>query len=109
MRIITGHNNLNFFQNKLGYTQDPGCRLCEGGLETITHYMTSCPALTISAREILGAKIPDADMKWSVRKMIDFSYIPAVNKAFEGNANELSQCELEVTMIGLGGLDTQDD
>ena len=28
VRVITGHNNLNFFQTKIGLANNPGCRLC---------------------------------------------------------------------------------
>ena len=34
IRIITGHNNLNFFQNKLGLAATVTCRLCLNGKET---------------------------------------------------------------------------
>ena len=43
VRIITGHNNLNFFQTKIGLFNDPACRFCGRGDETITHLMAVCP------------------------------------------------------------------
>ena len=88
IRIITGHNNLNFFQHKLNYAPSPECRLCHEGHETITHLMKHCPATELTRRDILGETTPGPDMKWSVRKMLDFSYSPAVNQAYEGTLEE---------------------
>ena len=87
-RIITGHNNLNFFQHKLNYVPSPECRLCHEGYETITHLLRQCPATELTRREILGEAIPGPDMTWSVRKLLEFSYSPAVNQAYEGTLEE---------------------
>ena len=84
VRIITGHNNLNFFQTKLGLHNNPVCRLCQEGNETITHLMSTCPRLTTHRREVLLDRVPTDDMKWSVRQLLDYSFIPGVNEAFEG-------------------------
>ena len=84
-RIITGHNNLNFFQNKLGLSRETRCRLCGEGDETITHFLTSCPRLMRKREEIFIDKLPTADMTWSVRDLLNFSYIPGVNEAYEGS------------------------
>ena len=43
VRIITGHNNLNFFQHKIGLHNSSKCRFCGQGDETITHFLVSCP------------------------------------------------------------------
>ena len=87
IRIITGHNNLNFFQEKLGLTHRATCRLCESGQETITHFTTECPRLQTWRTDILKAGTPTNDMKWSVRELLEFSYIPAINEAYEGTWN----------------------
>ena len=83
-RIITGHNNLNFFQNKLGLSPTRSCRYCNTADETITHFLTACPVFVMQRRDVLLDKIPTADMQWSVRSLIDFSYIPGINLALEG-------------------------
>ena len=85
VRIVTGHNNLNFFQHKLGYTDTPECRLCGEGDETITHLMTACPPLRASVNDIFGSQTPTPDRKWSVRNLINFSNLPSVNRAYEGS------------------------
>ena len=54
VRIITGHNNLNFFQHKIDYAPSPECRLCHEGYETLTHLLRDCPATELSRREVLG-------------------------------------------------------
>ena len=85
VRIVTGHNNLRFFQTKIGLWTNPDCRLCGDGPETITHLINECPPLAYSSLEIFKGRMPDATMKWSVRELLEFSYVPAVNEAFEGD------------------------
>ena len=83
VRIITGHNNLSFFQNKLGYTNDVSCRLCKEDKETIVHFLTSCPRTRQSSIDHFRDKLPTNDMKWSVRTILEFSYTPLINEAYE--------------------------
>ena len=85
IRLITGHNNLNNFQTRIGLWNDDRCRFCGTCEETFYHLVTDCPRLWQSRRDIIGDLKPDNDMKWSVRDMIDFTYIPRVNEAFEGS------------------------
>ena len=42
-RLITGHNNLNHFQNKIDYTTAPFCSFCEDEVhETAMHLICDC-------------------------------------------------------------------
>ena len=84
IRLITGHNNLNYFQTRIGLHNDSKCRLCGEEDETFIHFVRTCPRLHSSRVETFGDKLPTNDMRWSVRNLIDFSYIPTVNRAFEG-------------------------
>ena len=84
-RIVTGHNNLNFFQAKLGLHHSGICRFCQTNDETITHLMAVCPVFLSYQRNILLGELPSPDMKWSVRQLLNFSYIPGINDAYEGN------------------------
>ena len=85
VRIITGHNNLSFFQTKLGYQTNRSCRFCGTGDETISHLLNCCPRFINVRREILKDKQPMPDMRWSVRELLEFSYSPGINEAFEGD------------------------
>lgn len=85
LRIISGHNNLNFFQTKIGLWGDPRCRFCGGNNETVMHLVHSCPCFHTSRREIFTNGPPSGDLGWSVRELLSFSYIPAINSAFEGS------------------------
>ena len=91
VRLITGHNNLNYFQTRIGLFSNNKCRFCEQGDETFIHFMTECPRLWQSRRDYFGEKLPAADMKWSVRSLIDFSNIPAISEAFDGNGISVDQ------------------
>ena len=85
VRIITGHNNLNFFQNKLGLSRNKDCRFCAGADETITHFLSACPRLQGLRRDTFLDKLPSADMTWSVRGLLHFSFHPGINEAYEGS------------------------
>ena len=84
VRIVTGHNNLNFFQTKLGLWHDPLCRFCGEYDETITHLIFVCPCLAQERRDIFLDRMPGPDRKWSVRSLLNFSYVPPINLALEG-------------------------
>ena len=89
VRIVTGHNNLNFFQTKIGLFGKPECRFCQQGDETITHFLTVCPCFYDSRRSIFLDTLPGSDMTWSVRSLLEFSYAKRLNEAYEGSwANE---------------------
>ena len=84
VRIVTDHNNLNFFQTKIGLWRNASCRYCGEHDETITHFLSACPRFFSAVTEIMASDLPRPDMKWSVRKLLDFSYVPAINEAYEG-------------------------
>ena len=103
VRIITGHNNLNFFQTKIGLLHSPTYRFCGEGLETIKHILTECPRFYAARSEILGDRVPTADMTWSVRELINFSFTPGLNEAYEGswksdNGEATSVRDLDITL-----------
>ena len=83
-RIVTGHNNLYFFQTKLGLYGNPECRFCQQGDETITHFLKACLCFYNSRKNIFLDKLPGRDMSWSVRSLLNFSYSKGLNEAFEG-------------------------
>ena len=62
IRIITGHNNLNFFQTKTGLFQNAGCRFCDQGNETLTHLLNACPMWTSTVMDFFLDKLPTDDM-----------------------------------------------
>ena len=99
VRIITGHNNLNFFQHKLGLCRSPTCRFCGAGDETITHFLSACPRFIAYVRDIFLDEYPTANMRWSVRDLLDFSYSPGINEAFEGTWDPDQRC-LDDTLMG---------
>ena len=84
VRIISGHNNLNFFQTKIRLWNDPLCRFCGEDNETFTHLAQSCPSFLVTRGEIFPDGPPRDDLRWSVRAILNFSYVPAINLAYEG-------------------------
>ena len=83
-RLITGHNNLNAFQTRIGLWGSKKCRLCQISDETFIHWATDCPCLRQLRINHFGDVIPGPDRRWSVRALLDFTYNPTLNLAFEG-------------------------
>ena len=43
-----------------------------------------CPRFLSRRQEVLKSGGPAPDMKWSVRELLEFSYVPGINEAYEG-------------------------
>ena len=82
VRIISGHNNLHFFQTKLGLWSDPSCRFCGTGQETIRHLLDDCPCFLQEQSTFTATAAGEEE--WSVRALLNFTYTPSINQAFEG-------------------------
>ena len=52
--------------------------------ETFIHLIQDCPAWWLTRRECFLDHTPCNDMRWSVRALLDYSYTPKINDAFEG-------------------------
>lgn len=54
-RLITGHNNLNHFQNKIDFTTAPHCSFCEDDVhETAMHLICDCEYFARTRRDKFG-------------------------------------------------------
>ena len=84
VRIITGHNNLNYFQTRIGLWGDRRCRFCHERDETFLHLLLDCPRFLQARIDTFQDKLPCNDMLWSVRDIIDFSYLPSIDGALIG-------------------------
>ena len=84
VRLISGHNNLGYFQHRIGLGGNRTCRFCDGADEKFIHLLVDCPRFWGERRDLFLDTLPCSDMRWSVRALLDFSYIPGVNEAFEG-------------------------
>ena len=52
LRLISGHNGLFYFKNKIDPEINAVCRFCLEADETFYHFITDCPAFLQSRREI---------------------------------------------------------
>ena len=86
IRILTGHNNLRYYQSKLDHQISPFCRFCTQEPETFHHFVFECPSLFHSRREIFLDHLPDLDMNWSVQQVLDFSYLNHINRLLDPNS-----------------------
>lgn len=86
VRIISGHNNLRYYQSKLDVSISPICRFCGEEPETFHHFVFECPALFHSRRRIFLDQLPDRDMNWSVKSLLEFSYLPHIHRLLDPNS-----------------------
>ena len=86
VRIITGHNQLQYFQSKANCQLSPLCRFCNEDMETFHHFVFECPSLFHSRRGVFVDNLPDKDMNWSVSKLLEFSYLPHINRLLDPNS-----------------------
>ena len=77
-RAITGQNFLAYHQSKIDFTISKTCRLCEEQDETFIHLITDCPRLELTRRDIFLDNQILAQEPWSIRKVLQFIYIPGL-------------------------------
>ena len=54
-KLITGHNNLNYFQHTIGNAELNTCQFCdEDELETSFHILCECPVFTVNRMRYFG-------------------------------------------------------
>ena len=84
VRLVTGHNNQNYHASLRDGETDPMCRYCESQWETFFHFITECPCMLSLRADIFksfgGPTLCDGD--WSVDDVLKFSYMPAVEEAY---------------------------
>ena len=85
LRLISGHNGLFYFKHKVDPEINPQCRFCLEDNETFYHLITDCPVFKLSRDSIFLDEIIDETINWSVRKLLDFSYLAGVREAIDGS------------------------
>ena len=85
IRIIAGHNSLFYFRSKVDPDISPLCRFCLEENETFIHLVNDCPRFINDRRDKLLNALISNDHMWSVQSLIDFSSLPGINAALEGD------------------------
>ena len=83
IRILTGHNSLNYFTSKKEPEMDPMCRFCMEEDETFWHLATECPVFWREQMEHFNVQ----DLKqgiWKVDEILQFSEVTKIAMALEG-------------------------
>ena len=99
IRLMSGHNWLNYFLNKLDPDISPLCGLCEEEDETFGHWATECQVLRTTSTEILEVATNECILipnKWCLDKILCFSYVNILNFVIE------SGMSFNVSALGLG-------
>ena len=85
LRLVSGHNGLFYFKSVIDGAISATCRFCKNETETFYHLATECPSFIQSRTDIFLDVLPLSHTEWSVRGLLSFSYIPAINAAIEGD------------------------
>ena len=86
IRLISGHNKLNYFQSLLDNDISPLCRLCEEEDETFAHWVSECPVLRQDRTDIFKVAtneyliIPNL---WSVAEVLQFSMLNIISAVID--------------------------
>ena len=90
IRIISGHNGLNYFRNKVDpESYDPYCRFCkENQFETFIHFISSCPRFANFARETFLNLLPDHTQDWNPDLLLSFADHPDIRGALTEQLDE---------------------
>ena len=93
IRIITGHNALGYFANKVDNNINPTCRYCKENNETFWHFANECPVFRASVEDImLGRDLIHGN--WDVDSLLE---IAGLNKIAEILERETEDCWLQPT------------
>ena len=97
IRLLSGHNNLNYSQSLIDDKINPLCRLCEEEDETFDHWVTECPVIGIHRTDIF--LVPDIysliPNEWSVAEITKFCYLDIINSVVE-NGLTFNNSELQL-------------
>ena len=85
IRIISGHNSLFYFRNKVDPDINSVCRFCLEEEESFFHLATDCPRFWGTRRDYFKDIILTNDHQWSVNDLLAFSYSLGINEALEGD------------------------
>ena len=85
IRIISGHNSLFYFRSKVDPDVNPQCRFCLEADEDFEHLVNHCPRFYEGRTDKFQAQIITNDHMWSVQALLDFSYLPGISEALEGD------------------------
>ena len=86
VRVITGHNALNYFRSKVDVRMDETCRFCEESEETVWHFVNDCPVFLQKRREILKGESAIGD-EWRVEEIMEMAEFCKINAALMGDDN----------------------
>ena len=85
IKLITGHNGLFYFKNKIDPIISPTCRFCLEEDETFHHLLMDCPRMRSNREIIFLDSMPDFNSNWSVRDLLSFSNLTGIREALDGD------------------------
>ena len=85
VRLISGHNSLFYFRNKVDKEINPECRFCLLEAETFFHLVNECPRFRSARTDIFQDKLISDDQEWSIDKILLFSNLTGIREALDGD------------------------
>jgi ribonuclease HI len=75
VRLLTGHNVLNYHMSLMAPGHNPGCRYCDNSRETFFHFITECPAFSNHRATTLATRDPTEEeiAGMDISKIMEFA------------------------------------
>ena len=89
IKLMSGHNNLNYHCSLRDKEHGNACRFCEESEETFYHFVRECPRLIgYRLESFLHYSGPDLlNGRWNIQDILDFSRLDEVADAIEAYGN----------------------
>ena len=86
IEVITGHNYLRQYSNKISTLPNVQCRFCDTQPETFLHLFTDCPKFTLDRYQLKILKYPlltteNNTPNWSITQLLEFCNLPEIHTA----------------------------
>ena len=83
VRLITGHNTLNYHMSLTTPGTDPRCRFCYEEPETFFHFITNCPRLRAYRAQIFNDYDGPVLETWNPEDLVEFSKLRVISDAVD--------------------------
>jgi ribonuclease HI len=86
IRLISGHNALNYFRSRIDNSINSKCRFCNEEDETFWHLCTECPVFREARVDVFLDNDPYSGC-WNVDQLLQFSEYNKIDEAISGETD----------------------
>ena len=89
VKVVTGHNNLNYLTNIIFPDISGQYRFCEEKEETFIHLIKECPVFQDIRTEIFKDEwLIENSLSWKPNMIVDFAHPPSIVEALAGRLSK---------------------